>query len=137
MGTSVRHGSATLTPYSAVRCGTRWARAGCIRCLIRLEIDRGDRDRTCDLWFWRPALCQLSYAPELRRNGTSASGGTIPAVQRHLLGLLFMAIAAALFLLAIYAARQGGAAWVAAIAAGALAAWMADLARRVLVRRRA
>ena len=25
---------------------------------------RGDRDRTCDLWFWRPALCQLSYAPE-------------------------------------------------------------------------
>jgi hypothetical protein len=98
---------------------------------------RGDRDRTCDLWFWRPALCQLSYAPELRRNGTSASGGTIPAVQRHLLGLLFMAIAAALFLLAIYAARQGGAAWVVAIAAGALAAWMADLARRVLVRRRA
>jgi hypothetical protein len=98
---------------------------------------RGDRDRTCDLWFWRPALCQLSYAPELRRNGTSASGGTILAVQRHLLGLLFMAIAAAFFLLAIYAARHGGAAWVVAIAAGALAAWMADLARRMLVRRRA
>jgi NADPH-dependent curcumin reductase CurA len=58
-------------------------------------------------------------------------------VQRHLLGLLFMAIAAALFLLAIYAARQGGAAWVVAIASGALAAWMADLARRALVRRRA
>jgi hypothetical protein len=100
-------------------------------------LSRGDRDRTCDLWFWRPALCQLSYAPELRRNGTSASSGTIAAVQRHLLGLLFTAIAAALFLLAIYAARQGGAAWVVAIAAGALAAWMADLARRVLVRRRA
>ena len=48
-----------------------------------------------------------------------------------------MAIAAALFLLAIYAARQGGPAWVIAIAAMALAAWMADLARRVLVRRRA
>ena len=48
-----------------------------------------------------------------------------------------MAIAAALFLLAIYAARQGGAAWVIAIASTALAAWMADLARRVLVRRRA
>ncbi|HEU5206977.1 MAG TPA: hypothetical protein VFT94_05135 [Gaiellaceae bacterium] len=58
-------------------------------------------------------------------------------MQRHLLGLLFMAIAAALFLLAIYAARHGGGAWVVAIAAGALAAWMADLARRVLVRRRA
>ena len=48
-----------------------------------------------------------------------------------------MAIAAALFLLAIYAARHGGAAWVIAIASMALAAWMADLARRVLVRRRA
>jgi hypothetical protein len=58
-------------------------------------------------------------------------------VQRHLLGLLFMVIAAALFFLAIYAARHGGAAWVVAIASGALAAWMADLARRVLVRRRA
>ena len=58
-------------------------------------------------------------------------------MQRHLLGLLFMVIAAALFLLAIYAARQGGAAWVVALSAGALAAWMADLARRVIVRRRA
>ena len=48
-----------------------------------------------------------------------------------------MVIAAVLFLLAIYAARHGGAAWVVAIASGALAAWMADLARRVLVRRRA
>ena len=64
-------------------------------------------------------------------------GGTIPLVQRHLLGLLFMAIAAALFFLAIYAARQGGAAWVVALSSGALAAWMADLARRVIVRRRA
>ena len=63
--------------------------------------------------------------------------GTIPAVQRHLLGLLFMALAAGLFFVAIYAAREGGAAWVIALAAGALAAWMADLARRVLVRRRA
>lgn len=72
-----------------------------------------------------------------RSSFAGRSGGTIPAVQRHLLGLLFMAIAAVLFLLAIYAARQGGTAWVVAIAAGALAAWMADLARRVLVRRRA
>ena len=58
-------------------------------------------------------------------------------MQRHLLGLLFMVLAAGLFFIAVYAARQGGAAWVVAIAAGALAAWMADLARRVLVRRRA
>ena len=58
-------------------------------------------------------------------------------MQRHLLGILFMSIAAVLFLLAIYAARQGGGAWVIAVASAALAAWMADLARRVLVRRRA
>jgi hypothetical protein len=24
---------------------------------------RGDRDRTCDIRFWRPALYQLSYTP--------------------------------------------------------------------------
>jgi hypothetical protein len=48
-----------------------------------------------------------------------------------------MAIAAALFLLAFYAALNGGAAWVVAVASAALAAWMADLARRALVRRRA
>ena len=58
-------------------------------------------------------------------------------MQRNLLGLLFAAIAAALFLLAIYAGRHGGAAWVIAIASTALAAWMADLARRALMRRRA
>ena len=58
-------------------------------------------------------------------------------VQRHLLGLLFMVLAAGLFFIAVYAARHGGAAWVIALASGALAVWMADLARRVLVRRRA
>jgi len=58
-------------------------------------------------------------------------------VQRHLLGGLFLAINEALFLLAIYSGRHGGAAWIIAIASVALAAWMADLARRVLARRRA
>jgi len=48
-----------------------------------------------------------------------------------------MVLAAGLFLIAVYAARHGGAAWVIALASGALAVWMADLARRVLVRRRA
>jgi hypothetical protein len=48
-----------------------------------------------------------------------------------------MALAAGLLFVAVYAAREGGAAWVIALASGALAAWMADLARRVLVRRRA
>jgi len=64
------------------------------------------------------------------------SAGTIPCVQRHLLGLLFVALAAGLVLIAVYSAREGGRAWVIALAAAALGLWMADLARRVLVRRR-
>jgi hypothetical protein len=62
--------------------------------------------------------------------------GTIRRVQRHLLGLLFVALAAGLVLIAVYSAREGGSAWVIALAAAALGLWMADLARRVLVRRR-
>ncbi len=57
-------------------------------------------------------------------------------MQRHLLGLLFVALAAGLVLIAVYSAREGGSAWVIALAAAALGLWMADLARRVLVRRR-
>jgi hypothetical protein len=58
-------------------------------------------------------------------------------VQRRLLGLLFVALAAGLGLVAVFAALEGGSAWVIALAAAALALWMGDLARRVLVRRRA
>ena len=57
-------------------------------------------------------------------------------MQRHLLGLLFLALAAGLLLVAVYSAREGGGAWVIAAAAAALGLWMADLARRALVRRR-
>jgi len=57
-------------------------------------------------------------------------------VQRTLLGVLFSILAAGLALIAVYAALAGGRAWVVALAAGALAAWMGDFARRVLVRRR-
>jgi hypothetical protein len=63
--------------------------------------------------------------------------GTIPPVQRWLLGLLFLALAGGLAFVALYAALQGGRAWVIAVAAAALAAWMGDLARRVVPRRRA
>jgi hypothetical protein len=56
-------------------------------------------------------------------------------MQRTLLGVLFSILAAGLALIAIYAALAGGSAWVIALAAGALAAWMGDLARRALVRR--
>jgi hypothetical protein len=58
-------------------------------------------------------------------------------VQRRLLGLLFVALALALALIAVFSALEGGSAWVIALAAGALALWLGDLARRALVRRRA
>jgi hypothetical protein len=58
-------------------------------------------------------------------------------VQRRLLGLLFVALALGLALIAVYAAVEGGGAWVIALAAAALALWMGDLARRALVRSRA
>jgi hypothetical protein len=56
-------------------------------------------------------------------------------VQRNLLGVLFAALAVGLGLIAVYSALAGGGAWVIALAAAALALWMADLARRALVRR--
>jgi hypothetical protein len=58
-------------------------------------------------------------------------------VQRRLLGALFVALALGLGLVAVYAALEGGSAWVIALAAAALALWLADLARRALSRRRA
>jgi len=63
--------------------------------------------------------------------------GTIARVQRRLLGLLFLALSGGLGLIAVLAALEGGSALVVALAAGALALWMADLARRALWRRRA
>jgi hypothetical protein len=57
-------------------------------------------------------------------------------VQRRLLGLLFAALAAGLGLIAVYSALEGGTAWVIALAAAALAAWLGDLARRTLTRGR-
>jgi hypothetical protein len=80
---------------------------------------------------------QLRHAPGLRANGTAGFAGTIRAVQRRLLGLLFAALAAGLGLVAVYSALAGGRAWVIAVAAAALALWMADLSRRALVRKRA
>jgi hypothetical protein len=52
-------------------------------------------------------------------------------VQRRALGVLFAAIAVSLALVAVWAAFEGGRAWVIAFAAAALALWMGDLARRV------
>jgi hypothetical protein len=58
-------------------------------------------------------------------------------VQRRLLGLLFVALAVGLGLVAVFAALEGGSAWVIALAAAALAVWLGDLGRRALGRRRA
>lgn len=80
------------------------------------------------------------------------SGGPVPAaasgwcrrllrgyarrVHRTALALLFGVIAASLGAIAVFAALAGGGALVIAFAAGALALWMADLARRSWPRRR-
>jgi ABC-type uncharacterized transport system permease subunit len=53
--------------------------------------------------------------------------------QRRALGLLFLVLAAALGAVAVLSALQGGRAWVVAVAAAAIALWLADLARRALL----
>jgi hypothetical protein len=53
-------------------------------------------------------------------------------VQRRALGALFAVLAAGLAAIAIYSAVSGGRAWVLALAAAALAAWMGALALRAL-----
>ncbi len=62
---------------------------------------------------------------------------TLPYVQRRLLGILFAVLAAGLALIAVFSALEGGGAWVIALTAAALAAWLGDLARRALMRTRA
>jgi hypothetical protein len=61
--------------------------------------------------------------------------GNIPSVHRRALGLLFSILAAGLGIVAVFSALEGGRAWVIALAAAALALWMASLARRALGRR--
>jgi len=48
---------------------------------------------------------------------------------------LFAVLATGLGLIAVFAALAGGRAWVIALAAAALAGWMATLAWKTLVRR--
>ena len=51
-------------------------------------------------------------------------------VQRSALGFLFLALAAGLFLVAIFSALEGGRAWVIAVTATILGLWLLDLGRR-------
>jgi hypothetical protein len=53
-------------------------------------------------------------------------------VRRRSLGGLFTLLAAGFFGIGVYAAFAGGAAWVIAVAAAALAVWMGELAYRTL-----
>ena len=56
-------------------------------------------------------------------------------MHRRALGLLFAALGLGLAFVAVYSALEGGSAWVIALAAAALAAWLGDLARRALIHR--
>lgn len=93
-----------------------------------LARNRGDRTRTCDIWFWRPALYQLSYAPSLSRIVA------LPRMlsQRHALGLLFLALALGFAFIAYSSGRAGF--WVIAAPAAALGGWMVTMSWRLLRR---
>jgi hypothetical protein len=85
-------------------------------------------------------LYQLSYSPGLRgTNGTAARGTssralTLAAVHRRALGLLFAALTAGLWAIALFSALEGGRAWVIALASAALGTWMGGLSIRALRR---
>jgi hypothetical protein len=53
-------------------------------------------------------------------------------VRRRPLGALFLVLATGFAAVAVYAALSGGAAWVVAVAAAALAVWMGESALRAL-----
>jgi hypothetical protein len=57
-------------------------------------------------------------------------------VHRRALGVLFAVLAAGLLAIAVFSAFEGGRAWVLAVAAAVISAWMADLARRSLTARK-
>ena len=68
-------------------------------------------------------LCQLSYGPTINDS---------TGVRRRPLGALFLMLAAGFAGIGFVAAREGGRAWVIAVAAAALAVWMAEMAFRAL-----
>ena len=83
---------------------------------------------------------QLRHAPGLCRSvaasASEAAGCEDGGVQRLALTGLFGTIALALGAVAVWAALEGGRAWVIALTSAALALWMADLARKVAPTRR-
>ena len=61
-------------------------------------------------------------------------GLTLVDVHRRALGLLFAVLAIGLLAIAVLSAAEGGRAWVFALAAAALGAWMGGLSLRALRR---
>lgn len=53
-------------------------------------------------------------------------------MQRRALGVLFVVLGGALAVIAVLSAREGGRAWIVAVAAAGLGLWLADLGRRAL-----
>jgi hypothetical protein len=76
----------------------------------------------------QPPVLETGALPvELRPYVNDSTG-----VRRRPLGALFLVLAAGFAGIGFIAAREGGRAWVIAIAAGALAVWMGELAFRAL-----
>src|SRR3954447_23067992 len=107
---------------------------------------RGDRNRTCNPRFWRPVLCQLSYAPLLQpglyrpRSGVPRArepgwpNRHHPGVGRFGLPLLFSALTLSFAVIAFSSADHGQ--WVITIAAVVMMLWMGSFALASLRRTR-
>src|SRR5262245_36137889 len=103
--------------------------------------NRGGGTRTPNPRFWRPVLCQLSYAPGFDGrlypgvSPRSRRGGRHDRlVARFGMAALFVVITVAFAGIGVAAAHAGR--WVIAVAAAALAFWMASLASSALRKRR-
>ena len=97
---------------------------------------RGGGTRTPDLRFWRPPLYQLSYAPVPVAQCTG--GFSRAKVAPMAMSALFAVLAAALAAVGAYALAGGTGArhLLVGLAALAVAAWLATLARAAFRRRR-
>jgi hypothetical protein len=77
-------------------------------------------------------LCQLSYGPRLGHCKGRSYTPSVARGRRRPLGALFLLLTLGFAGVGFAAARAGGTAWVVALAAAALAVWMAELAFRAL-----
>src|SRR5215217_3158240 len=108
----------------------------------RDENYRGGRTRTCNPRFWRPVLCQLSYAPRVARRlyrWRLYSPAEDPPPPRPSLGALFFVLAivfAGIAAAAAEAVDEEPGLLVVVVAAVAIGVWLLTLAARNLRRRR-